>query len=64
LNAGKFFGTKLNICKTVSGPKESLPIKRSIEPEGQIVNIRCIFKIKSPRNSERSRGQGDFLIVD
>ena len=39
-------------------------MKRSIEPEGQIVNIKCIFKIKSPRNSERSRGHGDFLIID
>ena len=52
MSAGKFFQTNFNICKTMNGPKESLPVKRSAEPEGQIVNIRCIFKIKSPRNSK------------
>lgn len=57
LSVRKFFLTNSNICKAVCGPKESFPIKRSAYPKGQIVNIRCTFKIKSPRNSEIRSGK-------
>lgn len=47
-----FFLTNFNICTAMNDANEGFPIKRSAVPEGQIVNIRCTFKIMSPRNSE------------
>lgn len=48
---GKFFLTNFRICKAMTGPRESFPLRMSVYRKGQIINIRPL-KRKSPGNSE------------